>query len=678
MTLCRRIHKTVEAWLGKGRAFAMLAWSDSSEPREIYGDASLNAYEQALQIDPQNSTLLSLKGGALFSLRKYEEAILAYDAALEIGFDPSHQYLKDGIFHMKGLAKAALGEKNDSAQSYQEALKGFDEAIEKAETPENLSQAWMYKGFILQEQDNYNESVKALDNSTKANPKNEMAWMVMGFMLGNRLGRYQEGLQALDKALEIRPTADVWEAKSRIFNELGRYQDAIEASENALALNQNLTVAWQDKGHALIGLGRYQEALNAFDKVIDAYDEEIFAERGFALAGLNRSDEAAEAFGKSLDASEIVLEKDNKSAYEWFWKGEALRGLGRYQEALEAYDRSLEIGPEKAISAWRGKGFVLKSLGRDSEADVAFAKANELGYADTIIAQDNTADSWYRKSQELFNNVSLDESVQALDEALQMDPGNVTLWQTKGSILALMDEKDKANSAFQRADQILNQSIKRCPEDVAALMSKARALQGMGKSDEAIKAVDRAIELDPESIEVRLLKAETLILAGRYNESVEVYDQTIEVMPANDTSMLAFILGSKGMSLYDAGRYEEAVIAYDRAIEVSSEQSSDYLLAFSNKGLALLKLGKPQEALDIFNKIAVMAPVHFGDEYAMGLAFKALGRYDEAISAFNKSIERFPNNPQIWKDKGEALKALGRQAESETAYAKAKELEHLR
>jgi tetratricopeptide (TPR) repeat protein len=100
----------------------------------------------------------------------------------------------------------------------------------------------------------------------------------------------------------------------------------------------------------------------------------------FSLAQLNRSDEAAEAFNKSLSASQKVLEKGNKSAYAWFWKGEALRGLGRYQESLEAYDRSLEIGPEKAISAWRGKGDVLKTLSRQADADAAFAEAKELGY----------------------------------------------------------------------------------------------------------------------------------------------------------------------------------------------------------------------------------------------------------------------------------------------------------
>ncbi|MDD2837043.1 MAG: tetratricopeptide repeat protein, partial [Methanothrix sp.] len=130
----------------------------------------------------------------------------------------------------------------------------------------------------------------------------------------------------------------------------------------------------------LRGLCKHQEALDAYAQAESTYDEQLWGGRGFSLARLNRSDKAAEAFNKSLSASQKVLDKDNKSAYAWFWKGEALRGLGRYQESLESYDHALEIGPEKAISARRGKGFVLKSLSRDSEADAAFAEAKELGY----------------------------------------------------------------------------------------------------------------------------------------------------------------------------------------------------------------------------------------------------------------------------------------------------------
>lgn len=373
--------RDVDAWMGKGHVFAMLAMSDEADLRESYRESELNAYEQGLRIAPQNSTLLYFKGSALYDLKRYDEAIAALDQALKIGLDPKRPWLVDGASHLKGLAEAALGKENESVQSFQESLKGFDEAIKKADSPQNLSEAWAQKGMILQEQGSYNESVKAFDNATSVNPKNEMAWKFKGFMLAHWMGRYQEGLEALDKALEIRPTADVWEAKARILIELGRYDEAINASEQALSLSSNLNRTWLDKGQALLGLGRYQEALDAYVRAENTYDERLFAGRGFASAGLNRSNEAMEAFNKSLNASQWVLKEDNKSAYGWFWKGEALRGLGRYQEALDAYNRSLENGKDYAISSWRGKGYALKSLGRNSEADAAFAKAKELGYA---------------------------------------------------------------------------------------------------------------------------------------------------------------------------------------------------------------------------------------------------------------------------------------------------------
>ena len=371
--------KDIKSWMGKGRVFTMLAISDRAELRENYRVAELNAYEQGLQIAPQNSTMLYFKGSALYELKRYDEAIAACDQALKIGFDPSQPWMADGVSHLKGLAEAALGKKNDSVQSYQEALKGSDEAIKKANSPQNLSEAWAQKGMMLEEQGNYNESIKAFDNATNANPKNEMAWMFKGFMLANWMGRYQEGLAALDKALEIRPAASVWEAKARIFNELGRYQDATAASDKALALNQNLTTAWRDKGFALFGLGRYQEASDAYSRDENTDDESLWAGRGFALANLNRSGEAIAAFNKSLNISETALQEDNKSAHAWFWKGEALRGLGRYQEALDAYNRSLETGRDYAISSWRSKGYVLKALGRHSEADCRFSQSQGAG-----------------------------------------------------------------------------------------------------------------------------------------------------------------------------------------------------------------------------------------------------------------------------------------------------------
>ncbi len=54
------------------------------------------------------------------------------------------------------------------------------------------------------------------------------------------------------------------------------------------------------------------------------------------------------------------------------------------------------------------------------------------------MAQENTAEGWYKKSQELQRNGSYDEAVKALDKALEIAPSNATLWLAKGQGLNAM------------------------------------------------------------------------------------------------------------------------------------------------------------------------------------------------------------------------------------------------
>jgi tetratricopeptide (TPR) repeat protein len=213
----------------------------------------------------------------------------------------------------------------------------------------------------------------------------------------------------------------------------------------------------------------------------------------------------------------------------------------------------------------------------------------------SAMAQDMTAEDWYKKSEQYYNSSSLEESVQALDKALQIDPENATIWQTKGRILVFMNKNDEANNSFQMADQILNKSILRDPENINTLLSKSQVLQGMGKSDEAIETVDKAIALDPNNIDSRVVKADILVLAGRYNESIMAYDNAIELIPANDTKMRSEVIFGRGNSFSDAGRYSEAIEDYDQAIRLSPE----FAPAWNNKGLALRKLGAPDEAREL-------------------------------------------------------------------------------
>jgi tetratricopeptide (TPR) repeat protein len=85
-------------------------------------------------------------------------------------------------------------------------------------------------------------------------------------------GKYQEALDAADKALAVNVTSlrgVLQSNRAGILVMLHRYDEAITAADAALAVEGNLTsvhsVAWYNKGNALRALGRIAEAQVAYD-----------------------------------------------------------------------------------------------------------------------------------------------------------------------------------------------------------------------------------------------------------------------------------------------------------------------------------------------------------------------------------------------------------------------------
>ena len=84
----------------------------------------------------------------------------------------------------------------------------------------------------------------------------------------------------------------------------------------------------------------------------------------------------------------------------------------------------------------------------------------------------------------------------------------------------------------------------------------------------------------------------------------------------------------------------------------------------SQKGYALFKEGKQEEALLEFQAVALKHPEDAVNHYNLGITFMALGRIKEAIGAFKKTIEFQPDNFA-------ALKSLGQLFAKENDYEQA-------
>ena len=102
-------------------------------------------------------------------------------------------------------------------------------------------------------------------------------------------------------------------------------------------------------------------------------------------------------------------------------------------------------------------------------------------------------------------------------------------------------------------------------ELAAAWDGKGNAFYALGKYDEAIKAFDKAREIDPEDAYPWIGKGRVLDAHGEYNESIKCYTTAIELDPQNVDAWDA-----KGWALYFQERYDEAAKAFGKIVEKSS------------------------------------------------------------------------------------------------------------
>ncbi len=131
-------------------------------------------------------------GSLYLKVEHYQEAILAFEQALQL--DPDDAVAYNG----KGLALANL-------QFYQDALIAYEQAI--VLNP-YFTNAYLNKGSVLCNLKRYQEALPVCERAIQLEPNNASAFNLKGLVL-EKLGRYEEALAVLDQAIQLDPNTTV-------------------------------------------------------------------------------------------------------------------------------------------------------------------------------------------------------------------------------------------------------------------------------------------------------------------------------------------------------------------------------------------------------------------------------------------------------------------------------------
>jgi len=167
---------------------------------------------------------------------------------------------------------------------------------------------------------------------------------------------------------------------------------------------------------------------------------------------------------------------------------------------------NLEI-PENYITCEKEKDseyqFLVKS---QAEKHLSLIKTLNLKYKDKVqglqVARLMSAEEWYEKGMDLYNQGNYEEALLYIDRALEIAPNYADAWRARGNTLNRMGRYDEATVCFEQAEKYAGsqysneQPVMR--DDARTFYDTAIELYFRANYEEALEGFDKILAIDPD------------------------------------------------------------------------------------------------------------------------------------------------------------------------------------
>ena len=186
----------------------------------------------------------------------------------------------------------------------------------------------------------------------------------------------------------------------------------------------------------------------------------------------------------------------------------------------------------------------------------------------------------------------------------------------------------------------LREAVKVNPKGFQGYINLAQALQGEGKSEEALAALDHAVELAPNLAVLYESRAKLHLELKQRSAARADFERAIAHEPKGGAAdRLVEDLVEVGRLLNRQGDYRAALARFDRALKLNP----DFLLTQRYRAETLLALNREAEAARALDDYLQATPAAPADVYqARGLLFADAGKSPAAIEMYTLALRLDP------------------------------------
>lgn len=384
---------------------------------------------------------------------------------------------------------------------------------------------------------------KAINKYPLKNPGNPSYYNNLG-LIYLKLGRFEEALQAYNRALELNPEdLDTLKNLALVYLALENDQAAVSDYTSSLEKQPQDINSRKYRAMAYWCLGNREEADKEWILAEQWKEEILYQDNTRGLIALAKSD-----YAEAIQAFSLFIKSEPLLSLGYKNRGRTYYELGQLALALKDFDRALLLDEQDA-DAYQDRGAVHLSLSSYKKAVIDFQKAQDLCPKDPIICQ--------KLGTAFLLNKDYDQAITSFTQAIGLDKSSKS-YKNRG--IAYVEKRE-----FIKAISDFTQALTLGGADADTYKLRAMSHYEADKPQEAIKDFSQAIALGCQDSQIYCHRAVAYYTNREFPQAIDDFTQAMTL----DSENVEAYRG-RGLVWLSLNRVERAMEDLNQAILIEN------------------------------------------------------------------------------------------------------------